>query len=115
MLEPLTIHRRTSESSTSLQIQSVPSKITPNTPGEWRWLGSQTLVFRPQNRLPMATEFQVQVQADKPLQWTFATPPPKLKTTYPANGKTRLQPVIFLEFDQAIDRQRTLPFITLVS
>ena len=70
---------------------SRPAKITPQSPGEWCWVGT---------RVPMATQFQVEVQADKPLNWTFATPPPHLKISYPSRGKTNLRPVLFLEFNQ---------------
>ncbi len=38
-----------------------PGKLTPNVPGEWRWLGSASVEFVPQGTLPYATEFQVVV------------------------------------------------------
>jgi hypothetical protein len=38
-------------------------KLDPPASGQTRWLGSRTLVFKPDRRLPFATSFQVTVPA----------------------------------------------------
>ncbi|MGK0357957.1 MAG: hypothetical protein ACI9U2_000240, partial [Bradymonadia bacterium] len=40
-----------------------PARITPNLPGEWRWLGSATLEFVPTSPAPQSTAFHVEVSA----------------------------------------------------
>ena len=55
------------ELSSTASPTSVPVRLTPETPGEWRWVGTQTLVFQPKTRLPMATEFRAEIsQAQAP-------------------------------------------------
>ncbi|HEX2675988.1 MAG TPA: Ig-like domain-containing protein, partial [Polyangiales bacterium] len=43
--------------------KGVPVKLTPEPKGKWRWLGSRTLAFSPEQRFPMATEYRVEVTA----------------------------------------------------
>lgn len=93
---------------------SVPVKLSPPTPGEWRWVGTQTLVFKPKARLPMATEFTAEIPAgtlsangtrlEKTVTWTFRTPPPSLVQSFPPSGNpVDLNPVLFMQFDQKVD------------
>lgn len=102
----------------------VPLKMQPAVPGQWRWVGTRTLLFEPEAaRLPMATEFQVQVDpaaraadgnaAAAATQWQFSTPAPVLQTRYPEGPGVRLQPLIVLGFDQRIDAATMLPFVHL--
>lgn len=61
-----------------------PARISPNLPGEWRWLGSATLEFVPTAPAPRSTAFEVQVPAgltaldgtrlDTAFSWRFETP-----------------------------------------
>ena len=104
--------------------QSVPVKLTPDTLGEWRWVGTQTLVFQPKSRLPMATEFRADVAAvasatggklERPVSWTFRTPPPSLVSSLPGGNRVELKPVLFLQFDQAIDPAQVAKLATLRS
>jgi uncharacterized protein YfaS (alpha-2-macroglobulin family) len=94
--------------------RSVPAQLTPQPAGRWRWLGTKTLVFDPlENRLPMATEFVVNVPAGTrsgvsgmmraPLVWKFATPPPKLVQKYPEGIPVRRDALVFMEFDQRVE------------
>jgi len=39
----------------------VPVKLAPEPPGKWRWIGTQTLLFEPDVRFPMATQYSVTV------------------------------------------------------
>lgn len=99
--------------------QSVPVRMSPQTPGRWRWLGTKTLIFDPEGqRLPMATEFTVSVPAGTraaaggstraPVTWKFSTPAPKLVNKYPANQTARRDAIIFLAFDQKINPEAVL-------
>ena len=37
--------------------------VNPEPPGEWRWVGSRTLLFEPVGRFPMATDYKVEAPA----------------------------------------------------
>ncbi len=100
--------------------QNVPARLTPQPAGRWRWLGTKTLIFDPaEGRLPMATEFTVNVPAGagvaKPVAWKFATPAPKLKAKYPEGVNTRRDAIIFMEFDQRVDPEAVLRTVKLTS
>jgi hypothetical protein len=100
-----------------------PITITPAPPGKWRWAGSQTAIFDPEKRFPMATDYRVEIPAGtrgangnvlaKAETWTFSTPPPKLSNHYPSGGPLGLEPVMFAEFDQAIDAQAVLALVDM--
>ncbi|APR85542.1 Hypothetical protein A7982_10891 [Minicystis rosea] len=100
-----------------------PVVITPEPLGKWRWVGAQTVVFDPDPRFPMATEYTVKVPAGTRAangqtlaaeeSWTFSTPPPKLVRHYPESGPQRLDPLIYAELDQAIDREAVLGVVEL--
>ena len=100
-----------------------PVVLTPEPPGKWRWVGAQTVVFDPDKRFPMATEYTVKVPAGtraangqtlaKDETWGFATPPPKLVSSWPHSGPQGLDPVIYVELDQAMDREVLLRQVEL--
>ena len=95
-----------------------PIQLRPQPPGEWRWLGTQTAVFQPETRFPMATEYRVAISAGTRSangqvlaaadEWTFATPPVKVTTFLPSHGPTRLDPILYAEFDQRVDPAEVL-------
>jgi alpha-2-macroglobulin len=98
---------------------SVPVALQPQPAGRWRWLGTKTLIFDPdEQRLPMATEYAVTVPAGtrsanggatgKSVTWKFSTPPPKLTAKYPEGIPVRRDAVIFMEFDQRVDAEAVL-------
>lgn len=110
----LTFNQPMVELSSTRTPEQVPVKLTPDTPGEWRWVGTRTLVFKPATRLPMATEFQAEVVGTaKPTRWTFSTPPPRLQQSFPQSDGIDLRPVMFLGFDQAVDPARVLAKLSL--
>ena len=90
-----------------------PVRIVPEVPGKWRWVGSRLLLFLPEGRFPMATEFVAQVRPgtralsgstlDDTFEWRFATPAPSLIERYPTVGPIQRDAVFFLAFDQAVD------------
>lgn len=92
---------------------SVPASLVPQPAGSWRWLGANTLVFEGRDRLPMATNYVVQVpaatrslagrQLPARLRWTFSTTPPALVSFYPDKRTVSFSPVCLAVFDQRID------------
>ncbi len=102
-----------------------PVRLVPEPPGKWRWLGTRTLMFQPDKRFPMATEYAVEIPAGtkgtsgQPLakteRWTFVTPPPVMKRSYPRGSSEPREPIFFAEFDQAIDEKAMLGSIELTS
>ncbi|HWB82002.1 MAG TPA: alpha-2-macroglobulin family protein, partial [Nannocystaceae bacterium] len=93
----------------------VPVTLTPTPKGKWRWVGAKTLMFEPDVRFPMATKYDVAIakgtkskvgtSTSKATTFSFTTPPPTVETFVPQGGPVRLQPVIFVGFDQRIDRE----------
>ncbi len=107
---PLGSHRE-------LAPEDVPVRLSPAIPGDWRWVGTKTLLFEAEaegvERLPMATQYTVEIPAgtrsasgrelENPVSWTFRTPPPTLQKVHPADGTFAVEPVFFASFDQRID------------
>ena len=93
--------------------KTVPVKLSPQPAGQWRWVGTKTLIFDPDPRFPMATTYTVTVPAGttsatggvlaKPVGWSFQTPPPRVERFLPQGNNIDLKPVIMATFDQAID------------
>lgn len=105
-----------------LAAAEVPVKMSPQPPGQWVWVGTKTLVFRPTGRFPMATEYMVTVPpgtvaangarlAGDVAAIKFATPPPALVLASPRDTTTTRTPSIFLAFDQRVDPAAVLPSI----
>ena len=100
-----------------------PVKLTPEPPGKWRWLGTRTVLFQPDHRFPMATDYTVEVPAGTKAQngatlataekWSFSTPPPVLKVSSPNNGSQPLEPLVFIQMDQAIDPTAFMKLVSL--
>jgi uncharacterized protein YfaS (alpha-2-macroglobulin family) len=106
--------------------QNVPVRITPEPKGVWRWIGSRTLLFEPDVRFPMATQYSVNVPAGtksvnggslaSAKTWTFSTPPPVVKQTYPSPNSTQSRDTLmFVEFDQRIDPGAVLKTINVMA
>lgn len=98
---------------------TVPVKLSPQPPGQWRWLGTKTLVFDPIGRFPMATRYKVTIPAGTQSanganlamekSWSFSTPAPVVKYSYPAKDSTqRRDALMFVEFNQRIDPSAVL-------
>jgi alpha-2-macroglobulin len=110
-------------SNSDLAALDVPVKLSPQPKGRWRWIGTKTLLFEPEGRFPMATDYQVEIPAGtksmnggrlpSAKRWTFSTPPLQIKTKYPVGTPHPRNPVIFIEFDQRIDPQDLLEYIQL--
>lgn len=99
----------------------VPVKLSPQPPGQWRWVGSRTLLFEPEGQFPKATEYTVTVPADTPsangallgesFSGTFSTPPLRRVSNSPSGSSVELEPLITLAFDQRIDVQALSPYV----
>jgi uncharacterized protein YfaS (alpha-2-macroglobulin family) len=110
-------------SNEDLSGAQIPVKLSPQPAGKWRWLGTKTLLFEPAVRFPMATNYSVEIPAGTKSatggalaatkRWTFSTPPPQVKTSYPTNGPHSLSPIFFIEFDQRIEPDSMLKKIRL--
>src|SRR5258708_7176245 len=79
-----------------------PATIEPRVKGAFRWVGTNALVFAPEDHLPRATEFKITVPAgtlaldgsrlDKTYELRFATPPPSIVRSEPGERSTHLSP-----------------------
>ena len=100
-----------------------PVKLSPEPKGEWRWLGTQTVLFQPDPRFPMATEYTVDIPAgtkamsgkvlEKAEHFTFKTPPPKVLAIAPDGSWNTEDALLFVELDQAVDPAKVLSHIKL--
>ena len=101
------------DSHASLSREAVPARLSPQPAGEWRWVGTRTLVFEPEGRFPMATDYRVEVPAGtraatggtlaSATGWTFSTPPPRLVARHPEPGPARRDTLMLAVFDQRVD------------
>lgn len=101
-----------------------PVELSPQVEGDWRWLGTRTLLFDTEKRFPMATRFTARVPAGtksavgpaltKDFTWTFTTPPPKAIQMFPGGGQTtRRDAVMVVAFDQAINAEAVIRTISV--
>jgi hypothetical protein len=99
-----------------LRASEVPIQLSPQPPGEWSWEGPQTLVFRAERSLPMATAYTIIVPpgitaasgerlSEKTGPYHFTTPPPRLEDV--DRLLARGVPIL-LEFDQRIAPEAVL-------
>jgi len=76
-----------------LRTLEAPLKIWPRVQGRYRWLGTSTVTFEPEKRMPYGTRYVVRVPAgtraqsgktlDKEVRWEFSTPRPRLVRAMP--------------------------------
>lgn len=100
-----------------------PVKLVPEPEGQWRWLGTRTVVFEPKGRFPMATTYRVSVPKGtkatsgatlaEAIEWTFTTPPPQLLAVWPKGGPARRDTLVALAFDQRIDAEAIFESVRL--
>jgi alpha-2-macroglobulin len=110
-------------SNEDLAASQPPVKLSPQPKGRWRWVGAKTLLFEPDGRFPMATEYRVEIPAGTKSaiggalgatkRWSFATPPLTLKSKFPTGASQPRDPILFVEFDQKIDQASLLKHIGL--
>jgi len=105
--------------------QNIPIKISPLPPGHWRWVGTKTLLFEPDGRFPMATEYVVEIPAGikssmgsalaTAKSWKFRTPAPRVEGWHPGSGPQRRDPLMLVAFDQKIDPDTVIRSIRVSS
>lgn len=99
-----------------LAAKDLPVTLEPQPAGQWRWLGTRTLVFEPEGgRLPKATRYQVTVPAGiedlkgqalaKALSWELELPALSFAETWPTVDEVAapLEPLIVVRFNQRVD------------
>ena len=103
----------------------LPARLSPQPPGEWRWVGTRTLVFEPEGRFPMATDYRVEIPAGtraatggtlaSASAWSFSTPAPRLVARHPEHGPARRDTLIVAVFDQRIDPAAMLASLRMIA
>jgi len=103
----------------------VPVTLTPQPKGKWRWLGTRTLIFDPEVRMPQATGYTLEIAAGtksasgavlkEATKYSFVTPAPTMVDSWPRYGNQRLDVPIFVLFDQAIDPRAMLSRIRVTA
>ena len=103
--------------------ENIPVILTPETKGKWHWLGTKTLTFTPEKRLPMATRFTAVIPAGtksatggslpQEFSWTFSTPPPTIKSFVPDGKTVRRDALLLAVFDQEINAAAVLQKVSL--
>jgi hypothetical protein len=101
----------------------VPVQLDPTPAGKWRWLGTQTLMFVPDKRFPMATRYKVTIPAGtkavggqalaKEAAQEFSTPPLHMTTNWPNYGPQGLEPLILMGFNQDINPETLIKTIQI--
>jgi uncharacterized protein YfaS (alpha-2-macroglobulin family) len=100
-----------------LAADAAPVKITPELPGVWKWLGTQTLSFEAKvdelNRFPMATEYAVEIPAgttsatggvlEEAVTFRFSTPAATVESSYPNGGSHARDVMMLVRFNQQVD------------
>ena len=87
------------DSHEGLAHHAVPVRLTPQPPGEWRWVGTRTLLFEPEGRFPMATGYRVEVRAG------YAGPPAARSwRATPAGASRRPPPRLVGQYPEGVQR-----------
>src|SRR5262249_49361758 len=91
--------------------------ITPAVKGTFRWSGTTTLIFTPE-QLPYATKYDGSIHApqlDRPYNFSFITPTIQLQQTYwYRKGDQAGAPVVIgLYFNQPVEKQTLAPHFQL--
>ncbi|MFW5878192.1 MAG: Ig-like domain-containing protein, partial [Myxococcota bacterium] len=105
--------------------KEVPARLSPEIDGSWRWVGTRTLLFEADGRLPMATSYTVVVPAgtkselgavlQEEHRFSFETPPPSIESFYPSAAAQPLDTPIVIVFDQRVDAGEVLRHIEVRS
>lgn len=102
-----------------------PFKLEPPVKGRFRWKGTATVSFEPEEPLKFGAEYKIIVPAGiqaaggaklaAEASYEFTTPGPRLVTTIPKDGKThwRTEEPLFWVFDQAIDPTKVSQLLSL--
>ncbi len=89
-----------------------PVTITPEPAGQWRWIGTSTLLFEPEVQFPKATVYKVEAPG---ATWSFRLPAPEVVAFHPQNGPHDVHPELVIVFDQRVEPHAILEHLTLRS
>jgi len=101
-------------------------RIIPKTAGQFRWLGTKTLSFKPDERFPFGAEITATIPAGtssldghilpQDNSWKFTTMLPRLIRHYPSNNQKwiGLDEEIILIFNQTVDKNDAEDFISIL-
>ncbi|MGA7160839.1 MAG: alpha-2-macroglobulin family protein [Bacteroidota bacterium] len=102
-----------------------PMIIEPNVRGKYRWMGTITSTFIPENPLPYSTSFTVRIPAGtsslkgttlpQEFSWSFETPRPKITWTSPGAGQEHVDTItaVILRFNQPVNAQTAAKYISI--
>jgi uncharacterized protein YfaS (alpha-2-macroglobulin family) len=97
--------------------------ISPTVVGTFRWSGTTILIFTPTKRLPMATKYDVSIDAGtaaisgrklaSAYTFTFTTPTARLLNTqsYRTGGQYGAPPILVLRFNQPVKAEEVLAHV----
>ena len=68
---------------------AVPVKLSPTPKGRYRWIGTRSVVFTPEGRFPMATEYTVEVPAGTRSATEARSPRPARNVSRPPHPSWR--------------------------
>ena len=100
--------------------------LEPSLSGKYRWLGTRTLTFSPENRFPFATPIKVTVprgtrsvdgySLKEDFTWTFRTIQPQLVRHFPDDKEkwVKLDALILLIFNQPLSEEKAKDFLSLL-
>ena len=109
----------------ALRAKKVPLEIDPEPPGKVRWLGTDTVAFMADGRVPFSTTYKVTVPKgveatsgatlDEAVTWEITTPVLALQSISPAELSTNvpLEPTIAMTFNQPVQRVPLLAALSL--
>ncbi|MGH9407827.1 MAG: MG2 domain-containing protein, partial [Vicinamibacterales bacterium] len=98
--------------------------IAPSVAGTFRWSGTTILIFTPAKHLPLATKYDVSIDAGTtaasghtlpaPYTFSFTTPTVHLLSTtwYRPNGRFDAAPIILLRFNQPVKPSDVVGHVT---
>ena len=107
-------------------LQEGPLEISPALPGKYRWMGTSTLSFIPDEKPVYGTRYVVKVKApieavggetmSKAVSFSFVTPRPQVRQTFPYQDQEQvvLEPALFVRFDQPMNPEKASQFSVIV-
>jgi len=109
------------------RLDEIPSPLTisPEVPGRFIWLGTDTVAFQPEGRMPFGNTYTATVAAgtksalgqtlQDPYSFNFETPRPTLEGSVPTDGAEEIHPdsTITLYFNADVEPAKVLPLLEL--
>ncbi len=104
-----------------------PITFIPEVRGKYRWMGTSTLSFIPDEALEYSTRYTVRVKApitsfngevmENEFNFSFVTPRPQAQRVYPHQNQDQitLQQPLFVKFNQPMDPKKAAAFMSLTS